>query len=378
MNNKISETDQYSSQDEYKRYSVSKIKTYKDCSQMYKLKYVDKLESYKESTSTFVGTLLHAALEYLYGVEDDEVFDARQAFFKVLGPEFAKKGITSAESILAELLDYHQDISNLYNRASASYIGSDAIRTGKGGVPKVPEMTSTWKSECKRLNLNDRKDRIDYAIQASKTGMESVSITDVFTKSLTLATDYVTPDEFEEILHLELPLSEWDKDKNVLTNPVPFPGCTHDNVFLNGYVDNIAKVRLGNTVGNAIIDYKSSKETFNSSIVEHNQQLLMYAAGVEHLLNIKIDYIGILSFVKGDLILVPIDKSIQQEVITMFNKVIDKTLKGDYNKHSPDTKYSKCLNMFGGCCPFLEHCWPKAHDFHNTTNLTDDFLKSYM
>jgi len=377
MNNRITETDVYKSQDDYRRYSVSKIKTYKECSQMYKLKYVDRLDSYKESTSTFVGTLLHAALEYLYGVDDDNVYNAQQAFFKILEPEFAKKNITSTESILGDLLDYHQDISDLYLRASAAYIGADAIRTGKGGVPKVPEMTSTWKAECRRLDLDGRKGRIDYAIQASKNGMEEVSITDVFSRALTLANNYVTPDAFEDILHLELPLSEWDRTKGVLTNAVPFPGCEHPDIFLNGYVDNIAKVRVKGKLGTAVIDYKSSKETFNESIVEHNQQLLIYAAGVEKLLDMQVDYIGILSFVKGDLILVPVDKELQHEVIVGYNKLIDKTLANDYHKHYPDTKYAKCLNMFGSTCPFLEHCWPKANDYHNNDGLDDDFFNQY-
>jgi len=377
MNNRITETNIYTSQDDYSRYSVSKIKTYKDCSQMYKLKYIDKLDSYQESTATFVGTLLHAALEYLYGVDDDEVYDAQQAFFKILEPEFAKKGITSAESILGDLLDYHQDINHLYHRASAAYNGVDAIRTGKGTVPKVPEMTSTWKSECRRLDLDGRKGRIDYAIQASKTGMEGVSITDVFSKSLTLAANYVTPDAFEDILYLELPLSEWDRANHILTNAVPFPGCEHPNIYLNGYIDNVARVRFKGRSGTAVIDYKSSKETFNESIVEHNQQLLIYAAGVEKLLDITVDYVGILSFVKGDLILVPIDREVQAEVINGYNKIINKTIEGDFHKHYPDTKYAKCLSMFGATCPFLEHCWPKANNFHNNTGLDDDFYNLY-
>lgn len=377
MNNKITETSDYKTQDDYSRYSVSKIKTYKECSQMYKLKYVDKLDSYKESTATFVGTLLHAALEYLYGVEDDEVYDAQQAFFKILQPEFAKKGIADTESILGDLLDYHQDISNLYLRAAASYMGADAIRTGKGTVPKVPEMTGVWKAECKRLDLDGRKSRIDYMLQSSKSGMEEVSITDVFSKSLILAGNYVTPAAFEDILHLELPLSQWDKANNVLLNAVPFPECKFPDVYLNGFIDNVAKVRVNGKIGTAVIDYKSSKETFNESIVEHNQQLLIYAAGVEKLLGITVDYIGILSFVKGDLILVPVDRDIQQEVITGFNKIITNTMEGKFTKHYPDTKYSQCLSCFGSTCPFLEHCWPKANEYHNNDGLSDDFFRQF-
>jgi hypothetical protein len=367
----------YESQDEYTKYSVSKIKTYKDCSQMYKLKYVDKLDTYVQSTATLTGTLLHSTLEYLYGVEDDEVETAQDAFFKILSPEFANLGIVSAESILGELLDYHRDITHLYERASANYRGIDAIRTGKGEVPKAPEMTGIWKSECKRLKLDERKYLIDHTIQTSKTGLENVSITDVFSNALKLASIYNTPAEFESILHLELPLSTWDKNTNTLINAVPFPQSKHKNIFLNGFVDNVAKVQVNGKIYTAVIDYKSSKEEFNTSIVEHNQQLLMYAAGVQYLLKEPVEYIGIFSFKKNKLILAPVDKNLQKELILLFNKIINKTIKKDFTKHFPDTKYSTCLNSFGGTCPFLENCWPKSFEFLNKNNLSEDISDFY-
>lgn len=377
-NNHIITTNKtYNSQDDYQRFSVSKIKTYKECSQMYKLKYVDKLDSFVQSNSTIIGTLLHSTLEYLYGTEDDEVETATDAFFKILAPEFSNLGFGSVENILGELLDYHQDINNLYLRASSNYSGPDAIRTGKGEVPKVPEMTGVWKYECKRLKLEERQELINYTVRTSKKGFDKVSITEVFSRSLNLANKYRTPDAFEEILHLELPLSHWDKTSNTLINPILFPNCKHKDIYLNGYIDNVAKVKVDGKVKTAIIDYKTSKELFDSNIVEHNQQLLMYAAAASTLLNCDIEYIGILSLLKSDLILVPINKEIQEELITMFNKIIDKTLANDFVKHFPDTKYSACLNSFGGACPFLKNCWPKSYQYINSNNLSDDFLAEF-
>lgn len=372
--NKITETLQYTNQDEYQRFSVSKIKTYKECSEMFKLKYIDKLDVYHQSTATLTGTLMHSTLEYLYGTEDDEVETAVDAFFKVLPIEFGKLGIVSVESILGELLDYHQDIATLYKRASKNYKGIDAIRTGKGETPKVPEMTGVWKAECKRLRLEERKNLIDYTMQSSKNGMESVSITEVFSRAFNLASKYNTPSAFHEILYLELPLSNWDRNTNSLFNPTPFPDCNHKDIYLNGYIDNISVVNIKGKLYNAVIDYKTSKEVFNESIVEHNQQLLMYAKGAEYLLGIPIDYIGILSLIKNDLVLVPVDKELQNEVIKGFNEVIDKTLSNEFTKHYPDSKYSMCLNSFGGACPFLKNCWPKSFDYLNKNNFSDDFL----
>jgi len=377
MNNYLTENKTYDSQDDYSRFSVSKLKCYKECPQLFKLRYVDKIDTYKESNSTAIGTILHACLEYLYGTEDDDVETAEDAFFTVISTELENLGIDKPEAILGDLLDYHKDINQLYVRASAAYNGPDAIRTKNGSVPKAPEMTGVWKSECRRLDLTGRKTRIDDTISSSNTKLASVSITDVFSKAYILAKNYVTPNAFEEILHLELPLSQWDKNANVLRNAVPFPGCSHPNVYFNGFIDNIAKIRVDGRSVYAVIDYKTSKETFNTNIVSHNQQLLMYAAGVEELMNIPITHVAILSLTSGDLVVAPVDKEIQAEVIENFNKIIDKAFKNDFHKHVPDTKYSPCLSMFGGECPMLQHCWAKSYDYLFKDSLQDDYFTQY-
>lgn len=377
MNNYLTETTTYKTQDDYSRFSVSKLKCYKECPQLFKLRYIDKIDTYRESTSTAIGTILHACLEYLYGTEDDSVQNAEDAFFTIIGTELEKLGIDKPNAILGDLLDYHNDINQLYVRASAAYTGADAIRTKSGSVPKAPEMTGVWKSECRRLDLTGRKDRIDYTISSSNTKLAEVSITDVFSKAYILAKNYVTPRALEDILHLELPLSEWDRNSNLLRNAIPFPNCKHDDVYLNGYVDCVGKIKVNGKIVTAIIDYKTSKETFNTSIVEHNQQLLMYAAGVEKLLGEPITHIAILSLTNGDLVVAEVDQEIQEEIIDNFNTIIDKVFSGDFHKHVPDTKYAPCLSMFGGTCPMLEHCWSKSYDYLFKDNLEDDYLHQY-
>lgn len=377
MNNYLTKTTTYNNQEQYSRFSVSKLKCYKQCPQLFKLRYIDKLDTYKESTSTAIGTILHACLEYLYGESDDDVNNAEDAFFTIINSELEKLGIDKPEFILADLLDYHKDINQLYVRASSAYDGIDAIRTKNGSVPKVPEMTGVWKSECRRLDLNNRKNRIDEVISSSKTRLKDVSITDVFSKSYILAKNYITPNAIQEILHLELPISEWDKDNNLIHNAVAFPNCKHPDVYFNGYVDNVARIKIDGKVFNAIIDYKSSKEIFNTNIVSHNQQLLMYAYAVEELLNIPITHIAILSLINGSLVTATIDKEIQNQVINNFNSLIDKIFSKDFYKHVPDSKYSTCLNMFGGVCPVLEHCWPQSYDYLFKDDLQDDYFNKF-
>jgi len=378
MNNYLTETNKFETQDDYTRFSVSKLKCYKECPQLFKLRYIDKLDTYKESTSTAIGTILHACLEYLYGTDDDNVQTAEDAFFAIIGTELENLGIDQPGAILGDLLDYHKDINQLYVRASSAYSGPDAIRTKSGSVPKAPEMTGVWKSECRRLDLDGRKSRIDYTIQNSKSALADVSITDVFSKAFILASNYVTPPAIEDILYLELPLSKWDRNVGVLRNAISFPNCKHEDVYFNGFVDCVAKIKVDGKIVNAVIDYKSSKETFNKSIVEHNQQLLMYAAGVEKLLGIPITHVGILSFISGDLIVAPVDKELQSEVIENFNLIIDKVFKLEFHKHVPDTKYAPCLSSFGGTCAMLEHCWPKSYDYFFKDSLQDDYYSQYI
>ena len=368
----ITESDKYKSRDEFEHYSVSKLKMYKECSEKYKLQYVEKNYKYKESTSTLAGTFMHSTLEYLYGVDDETVKTAIDAYYRILIPELKNVGINDSEAILEDLLEYNKDISKLYARASASYVGEDAIRTGKGNVPKVPEMTSTWKEECRRLDLNNRKNRIDQVIQDSKTGLEDVSITDVFTKAFNMARDYYTPVEIVDIMALELPLSKWDRSTNKLINAVPFPGCEIPNVFLSGYIDNICKIKVNGHIYNAVVDYKTSKEEFTPDIVSHNQQLLSYVAGVEKLLDINIEYVGILSFLQKKLIYAPVNRELLEEVLTNYNKIIQATYDKTFIKHVPDSKYSPCLSQFGSHCPFLENCWPAQYNtIHNNQNDSD-------
>lgn len=367
MKNYLTESNTYSSKEEFKTFSVSRLKTYKECSQMYKLKYVDKLDSFVQSTSTVAGTLLHAALEYLYGPYNTNASTAEEAFFIILPDEFSKLGIVKSTSLLEELLSYQNDIKHLYKRASAEYTAPDAIRTKNGSIPKAPEMTGVWKEEVKFLKLDSRKYLIDTTIQTSKSGMENVSIVDAFIRAFNIIKDYRTPPEISEIVALEMPLSEWDYDNKILRNAVPFPECNHPNVYLNGYIDSICKIKIGGKEYTTVVDYKSSKETFDQNLVKYNQQMLLYAAGVEYLTGQSVDYIGILSFLQHELIYVPVDRTIQKEVITMFNKVIDKCIKEDFIKHVPDTKYAACLNSFGGECPFLKHCWPDSYNYLHST-----------
>lgn len=345
---------------------------------MYKLKYIDKLDVYKSSTSTCIGTLMHSTLEYLYGEEDDTVETAEDAFYRVLVPAFKDFGLDDAEAILGDLLEYNEDISGLYLRASASYMGADAIRTKAGKVPKSPEMTGVWKEECRRMDLDSRKSRIDYVVQ-QKSGLESVSITDVYAKANNLAVQYDTPSEIHEIISLELPLSHWDYKTNTLRNPVLFPGCSIPNVYLNGYVDNVCKLKLPDgRIVNAVIDYKTSKEEFNENIVAHNQQLLAYAKGVEILLGIDIDYIGILSIPFNKLVYAPVMEEVQEDILDNYNKIIRYTQEGKFVKHVPDSKYSPCMSSFGSECPFLENCWPNSYEFLQAGRIEPDFSDYFI
>lgn len=372
MNNQILTTNKYNSDSEYQRYSVSKIKTYKECSQMYKLKYVDGIYDYTRSDATLIGTILHSTLEYLYTNENITKETAIESFYKIIESELYNVGIQNPKPLLKELIDYNNDISSLYLRASKNYKGIDAIRTGKGDVPKSPEMTGVWKSEVKRMNLHTRKSRIDNLIKSTYSDLSNVSITDVFVKSFNIATNYKTPKEILKTHYLELPLSKWDGENNCIINPVPFPGCEFEDIYLNGFIDNISEINYKGEKVNAVIDYKTSKELFNENIVEHNQQLLIYAAGVSHLLNKEITHIGILSFIQKELIITPINKSIQEQVISNFNKVIEKTLNRDFIKHVPDSKYSPCLNMYGSECSYLKQCW--VNSYNNINNVSDAYL----
>jgi hypothetical protein len=338
-------------------YSVSRLKTYSQCSEYYRRQYVELDVIRSMSSSTLLGSLVHNALESYYkGLS----ISVDRAFEDTAFPTLVSLGVcTEEESKVLEtyLNDYAAELSSLFRRASALYTGSDAIRTKTGEVPSNPFMTSTWKKAVEEKGLEGTKSLIDTYISDRAEGIE-FSVSDVFAEAKAMCKAYTYP-EMGSSIGIEMGLSVWDKSKELITNPVLMPsGCgREEGLYLNGYIDMVTNTGDGNIL---ICDHKTGKEDFTESAITHNAQLLSYVYAYRELTGTKAKYIGINNVRLSKLTIVPTpsDDVIEDILLTLFSnhKGISSCF---FNKKRPEA-YSPCLAMYGKTCPYLSKCWPLA------------------
>lgn len=343
-------------------YSVSRLKTYQQCSYSYYHRYVLKTPVVSLSDSTITGSLVHNALEYLYKIEDDEVFYLIEAFHKTAINslvDIIKVKEEEAVSLYGLLLDYAERQSSLYKRASTEYVGVDAIRKADGKVADNPSMTSSWKKAEKELGLIETRISLDSYVRERNKDLENCSICFAFSEALLICDNYRSPSALKEILAIEFPISHFVSGTHQLVNPVPIPIETKDTIYLNGYIDMIALVSYEGKEYKAIIDHKTSKSDYTAEDIEYNRQLVTYAYAYEYLTGEKIEVIGINNMRTNSLVLAKINTQSSIEAIhNLFSphSMIEQQM---FVKHIPEDKYSPCFNSFGKPCTYLKYCYPK-------------------
>lgn len=393
-------------------YSVSKLNTYKQCSEKYKLTYIDKLRVFSASNSTIAGNLLHDALElYLHSdnkVSFIEVFED-QSKVSLIKRKFIIDNIntTTFNKLYSQLLEYSRDIRTLHHRASADYKGKNAIRTAKGDVPANPMMTSGWKEAAKNLSLDSRYKQLEEEFSYIST-LNNVNLVEAFSDAYTLACNYATPEEIVETLFLEFPLSDYNYETKEFTNPVLMPdeyggidyeliclvsllieslklksnlvwyllqlAATYKTkaIYLNGYIDWVGYVMFQGKKRFALIDYKSSKENLTVDKLEYHAQLLAYVYAVERLLGIEVEVIGVHSLRHKKLVLSLVGRDILEVANrSLFSKHKQIASCHFEKEHLPDSQYSSCLNNYGKPCEYLNICHPKMYNYLNPNSLSN-------
>ena len=359
-------------------YSVSRLNVYKQCSEKYKLTYIDKLRVFSASNSTIAGNLLHDALEvYLHSDNTNAfipVFE-EQSKVSLVKRKFVVEHInlTSFNKLYTELIEYSRDIKSLHDRASADYTGKNAIRTGKGDVPSNPSMTTGWKAAVKNLNLDGRYRYLEDEFSQISC-LDSVNLVEAFTDAYTLASNYVTPTEIIETVALEFPLSDYNYETKEFVNPVLMPDeyGGESGIYLNGFIDWMGYVQFQGKKRFALIDYKSSKENLTVDKLEYHAQLLAYVYAVEKLLGIEVEVIGVHSLRHKKLALALVDR----EILKIANRSLFSKHKqiaaGHFEKdHVPDSQYSKCLDNYGKNCEFMNICHPKMYNYLNPNSISN-------
>jgi len=340
--------------DEYNKYSVSRLKSYGTCSQLYKNKYVDKIKVEEGSYYTVLGSLVHKVLEdYYKGGRSTSLIE----LFSINAIEYLKDmGAPTDWDLAKGLISYTQGVQELYKKARPEYIASDSIRKADGSVASVPERTTGWKRQYGSLGLEGIKLSVNKLSQGFDIRSQDKDLCDVFAEAYNLLLNYKHPPIVHTVEHIEYPLSHLNMNTMEIINPVLMPDKYGGNsgIYLNGYIDLIGRDIEGKVV---IIDHKTSSEEAKVDLIPYNVQLLAYAWAYEVITGETVSYIGISNIRAGTHSIAPVPSKEERDSLlkTLFNKHI-LIKNGVFFRHLPESN-SPCLKMYGNPCPFLSTCW---------------------
>lgn len=342
-------------------YSVSRLKTYHECSAYYEHKYIKKTPHDSQSDSTITGSLCHSALELFYGPK--ERVEPLEAFFKTAESTLLDIGVVPPHTspsiytpLYNDLLTYSNQIQELYIRAHKDYQGPDAIRKRDGQAADSPQLTGDWKQAERELNLVERSIQLDEAFRSLNSTLRNISVSSAFAEAHNLMVHYRNPSELTAVAAVEWPISEWQASREKMINPVLAPSRLggDEGIYLKGSIDLIAKI--GDKI--ALIDHKTSKESLSTENVAHHVQLNVYAYCYYQRFGHYPDYLGINSIRHSELVLAYFNESVMKDCVTSLLSVHPLIKSQFFKKHFPDSAYSPCIKRYGSVCPFLKHCHP--------------------
>lgn len=330
-----------------KTYSVSRFATYRKCGQAYKYQYVDKQRVKDLSHSNVVGSLVHAVLEEYYtlmkgGQEEHPI----EIFKRVYLNAFVEKELYLPEASKKGLWSYAEALGKLYERASSSYKGRDAIRTRSGDIPVQPQATSAWKEAMVQGGIDNRKEFLD-----SLFPYKHFSVAEAFAEAYSLCCTYKNPVGLSGVEEIEIALSDWDEARKVLVNPIGLGRWGLEGYYLRGYIDLIAHVNGKLT----IIDHKTSSGAIKAEDLSHHEQLLSYAWAWQELTGKRVEQVAINDIRASKLIVIALPEHTEVVLENLYS-AHEYIEKGLFLKHSPD-KYSPCRSWYGGTCPYIGMCW---------------------
>jgi hypothetical protein len=339
-------------------YSFSKLEKYAQCSEFFRLYYLDDSVPRPDTSSihTVVGSICHEVLERYYEqIKEGVVIPplVEDLLSEWWQGELTQFGLLGQWDLFA---GYVRDLGQLYVRASADYTGFDAIRTGAGKVPDKPERTTTWQRAAAELQLATRGAQLNESVRAVATTGHWVkySLPDVMAETFRILRGYRDPVAGCRIEHIEFGLSEYDADYHRIRHPAKFPDT---DAHLNGFIDLVVVDGHNRTY---IIDHKTSKEAPAASKVSYWEQLLLYGWAWQEITGKAPDVIAIHHLRSKQLICAPFDPEVAAEAVRRKKKQIAAIEKGVFIPHNPTDFHASCFNSFTKePCGYLAHCHPR-------------------
>ncbi len=374
-------------------YSYSKLSKWSDCSEKFRLHYVDQDEVERPITDTvptMTGNVIHPVLEAWYTTHKRQV-----PVMNLLDEHWEK---TLADAKMGDELDRLKWIRRTYKhliaRGTAGYQGADPILTttkGPNGQYNFPKdigglkKTTGWGVACASSGFDQERAIVDayaqmYAddkfvldtedptiVRPKRHPWTKVSLADVYLESYAVLDGYVDNLGDHFVHAMEFAISKKDDATRQIINPSIFPFRLSDDDpftrYLNGFIDMVTTDRQGKLY---IIDTKSSKTEPSRAAVAHWEQLNLYAWG--HYMITKLlygtgkwpDYIAINSVRHRSLVLAEFRPELIPGVLKRAEQKIRAIEARMFVQQNPSDFNQNCYKFFGDdkACMYLKHCHP--------------------
>lgn len=340
-------------------FSFSRIEKYNSCSEYFRLYYVDKpvARPVTDTVATVMGTLVHETLEEFYGPNVDRAIDPVQILDLIWDNRLQQLGLSHVKP---QLMSIAADVVRLNQRASADYVGPDAIRDEKGKPYKSPQRSNAWAQAVRELKLDQRRAAIDTLAAAKGKPWSAVSLSEVYAETFAVLEPYNDPfvSVGLTVRAQEVPLSSpAQKGEAYMNDPKINIVRLPNGDLYTGYIDSICTDALGRTY---IIDHKTSKEAPTQAKVAHWEQLILYAWAHYQVWGFYPHYIGINSVRHGQLIIAPFNPALVEGTLRRFMSGIDGADKRAFVQQSPIAHGAQCYKEFTKTpCPYLGYCHPE-------------------
>lgn len=354
--------------------SYSRLSTYLNCAEMYRLKYVAKDEGrkitskYKTLEEPLIkGNLAHNALEYyLNGTDkEDAVGLALSDWLENICHITPISGEPDmGEGVNLDKLEYYaKECGRLLMRCSESYVEEDKIRNKDGSAPKDPlnYMPGAFKQEYNQQDLFNAKFTIDNQAAAANNSFKRFSLANIAAEAVSYVYIFTLPDFVDNVASVELDLS---KQKI---------GFNNNNLYWNGLLDTEYALKDGGLVIN---DHKTEKEKRRPEDVAFDLQLNSYAAVRYEQTGKLAEYIAITHLRSNTLIAATTSPSVVNQCMDYLEEIQEEInlqieTKGK-NKHwlkkwpgkygSPCFRRNWKSGALDSVCPYLTHCHPDYYE----------------
>lgn len=377
-----------------KTVSYSRLGTYLDCPELYRMRYVVKPSGCAPPLQEplIKGSLAHSCIEeYLRGADKEVAIEiaitdwlVNCCNLKIVKGDYVNTMANNAIEAVSIYDDWEEDTFEvqsleagegegvsldlvvkyalecgmLLHRSSACYNAEDKIRNKDGSIPKNPlEYPPTaFRQQYEKSGLSSIRLEIDNQATRYNLSFKRMSLANIAAWGACYAINFEVPREISRVDAIELPLAD---------QPIPF-GPKQD-LHWNGFIDTIYSTPDGATVIN---DHKTESARRRPEDVAFDLQLNSYAAVRYEQTNKLPEYIAITHLASNSFIVAHTDPGIMNlsmEYLEMIQREIEddmenKGLDQPWMKKWPGKYGSPCLRRYNDVlvqvCPYLRRCWP--------------------